>query len=450
MEMAEFIKHPTINISVTRDGKVWDNRLARELKCFYQSDRGAFVVVHSRERKKSKKPRYQIKILVWEVFVGPITRNKKIYHKNFDEQNCDLTNLVCMTKEEYVIHNIKALEKKGWRQHPTFTSYVCNDQGDIAHAISRQKINGSKSVDGYVNLNLSGNDKIFISGQSFVWEAFNGVYNRKTHQVDHINNVRDDNYLENLQLLTMEEHGKKTASTRKASTKGQRSVICVTTGQRFESVSRAAENFTPDNSKQAGKGIAKVLSAGRKAYKGYVWKYDHEENLDGEVWKTIDDDDIFDSIKVSNLGRIQLKTGKITYGPTGSGGDAISITNSKGGSRIFKVHSLICRAFHGKPFGTWALDRISVNHKDFNHKNNHADNLEWSNPDHQNNNKSNSRRVLGKLSNQIEWIEFQSQTAAAKHFQLNNGGVNRVCNGRQHEYQGHVFKFVEAPQMTLA
>ncbi len=284
-------------------------------------------------------------------------------------------------RQEILAKNIGELLPQGWRPHPRFTTYVARADGTVMHAVSRVKSIGSMNQGYNIVQPVLQGKQYNIARHAFIYECFNGVYDRKTHQIDHINRICTDDRLDNLEKLTLKEHGEKTKLTvsKTRAISNQRPVICVETGQGFASVNLAGAHIDPHAPETAAKGIGKALSGYRKSYLSLTWRYDQDENLGGEIWKGIASDEIFDSIMVSNLGRIRLKTGKITEGSM-HGECRVNVTNSKKKKAIFSIHYLVCRAFHGDPPGTWEDDRISVNHKNLFHDDNRAENLEWSNP----------------------------------------------------------------------
>ena len=421
--MDEYTRHHTVTFcGVSANGTLYDFRYNKLLKPAYETGKGLFV----RYAAESKQKRYQVKLLVWETFCGEIAEDKKIYHKDFDFRNCGLDNLLELTQSEYLDYNARHLSMQGWHQHPKFTSYMANAQGSVMHALYRTLVQGSENADGYLTVSLY-KKKSSILKHAFIFEAFHGEYDRKIFQIDHKNNVRKDNDIANLQKLTYAEHAQKTALNRPQHTRGK-AIICIETGNEYQSIAEAALAFasSPKNFEWTRKQIAKVLSGSRDAYKGHSWRLVEVERLQGEVWKTITTDDIFDSISISSFGRIKLIRGRITRGAQ-SGEARVGVTNSCGVSKLFQVHYLVCRAFHGDPPSTWAEDRISVNHKNGKHDDNTASNLEWSNPMAQMAEHSNLKPVLAKGLADVDWLSFRSQTAAGKHYGICPTNVSRVC-----------------------
>jgi len=93
------------------------------------------------------------------------------------------------------------------------------------------------------------------------------------------------------------------------------------------------------------------------------------EDLPGEIWT--DFTFMKFNIKVSNLGRICLPSGNKTYGSPGR--DKYMRINLIKGKSCVMVHRIICTACHGEP----PTDKHVVNHKDCNRQNNKPENLEW-------------------------------------------------------------------------
>jgi len=92
-----------------------------------------------------------------------------------------------------------------------------------------------------------------------------------------------------------------------------------------------------------------------------------KDDLEGEEWMPVKIGDF--SLKASNLGRIETPYGYKTAGSKSS--DGYMNTNCLGYSK--RVHEIICTAFHGpKP-----SDKHIVNHKDRDRSNNKPENLEW-------------------------------------------------------------------------
>ena len=110
-------------------------------------------------------------------------------------------------------------------------------------------------------------------------------------------------------------------------------------------------------------------NANRKVFPCLTPKIPTKEDLPDEIWKDV----VFNGFKMkaSNLGRIYTKKGYKTFGSEGS--DEYMRVNLKKGTLSTLVHRIICTAFHGSP----PSEHHVVNHKDENRQNNRPENLEW-------------------------------------------------------------------------
>jgi len=99
------------------------------------------------------------------------------------------------------------------------------------------------------------------------------------------------------------------------------------------------------------------------------------ENLDGELWKSIDEDDYKTDYQISTFGRIKsCKNGHSRIlKPFIDKDGYLSIALSKNAKvKKFKVHRLVAKAFIPNP-----ENKETVNHIDGCKMNNSISNLEW-------------------------------------------------------------------------
>lgn len=89
-----------------------------------------------------------------------------------------------------------------------------------------------------------------------------------------------------------------------------------------------------------------------------------------ETWKTADG---YPDYEVSTAGRVKKKsTGKVLTSTVDSRGYPAVTIFSDGKQRTKNVHRLVAETFIPNPD-----DKLTVNHKDGNKRNNHISNLEW-------------------------------------------------------------------------
>ena len=99
--------------------------------------------------------------------------------------------------------------------HPVYDLYAADENGDVMNTIDKIPLKGDKSYNGYMKclVRKSGQTLRIYYVHRFVWECFNGSIPRGK-VIDHINDIKDDNRLSNLQLMTRKQNGQKSAKNR--------------------------------------------------------------------------------------------------------------------------------------------------------------------------------------------------------------------------------------------
>ena len=126
---------------------------------------------------------------------------------------------------------------KKYYKHPVFTNYAASKNGDILSLKSEKILKMMNNGNGYLHFNIC--DKklektINYYQHRFVYEVFKGPILR-FFEVDHINKIRSDNRIKNLQLLSHKRNIKKSKNRAIIST-------CIETGKerRYISMKKAA------------------------------------------------------------------------------------------------------------------------------------------------------------------------------------------------------------------
>lgn len=103
-----------------------------------------------------------------------------------------------------------------YKIHPVYDLYAADENGNIMNIVKKVPTKGNKMHDGYMKFNVrkhgEKNSKNYRVHR-LIWECFNGLI-LDDKVIDHINNIKDDNRLCNLQLLTPSENSKKSAENR--------------------------------------------------------------------------------------------------------------------------------------------------------------------------------------------------------------------------------------------
>ena len=99
--------------------------------------------------------------------------------------------------------------------HPIYNKYAANDEGEIIHVKLRRLNKGHLNQTGYsyFTIYLGKNRKKNYSSHRFVFECFYGLI-EKNKQINHINSIRTDNRIKNLEMVTPSENNQKSSKNR--------------------------------------------------------------------------------------------------------------------------------------------------------------------------------------------------------------------------------------------
>ena len=128
------------------------------------------------------------------------------------------------------------IDGKKHYKHPVFTNYAARKNGEVIN-VKNEKIIKMIKFNGYLYFGLSDEklekNKNYYQHR-FVYEVFRGVI-PNCFEIDHINEIKSDNRLKNLQLLTHKQNVEKSKNKAIIS-------ICISTGKerRFISIKKAS------------------------------------------------------------------------------------------------------------------------------------------------------------------------------------------------------------------
>lgn len=143
------------------------------------------------------------------------------------------------------------------------------------------------------------------------------------------------------------------------------------------------------------------------------------------------------------LGRI-VKERILKTAPNAQG-YPIVVLCAGGKQKMFKVHRLVCQAFHKNP-----ENKPCVNHIDENKTNNAASNLEWCTYEENNNHGTHNERVakanskpVGQYTLNGELIKiWPSPCEAGRQAGFDRGTISNVANGKRKTHKGFVWKYI--------
>ena len=105
-------------------------------------------------------------------------------------------------------------EEKKYYKHPVFRDYAASKNGNILSLKTKKIIKMNEEKQGYLKFTIY--NKIIekplnYKQHRFVFEVFKGLI-PKCFEIDHINNIKTDNRIKNLQLLTQKKNIQKSLS----------------------------------------------------------------------------------------------------------------------------------------------------------------------------------------------------------------------------------------------
>ena len=108
------------------------------------------------------------------------------------------------------------IENCVYKVHPVYNLYASDENGNIIHLVRQVPSPGQKHKSGYLVCMVrkhgqNGQKNYFV--HRFAYECFNGII-PDGKVIDHVNNIKDDNRLCNLQLMSHQENCKKSAKRR--------------------------------------------------------------------------------------------------------------------------------------------------------------------------------------------------------------------------------------------
>jgi hypothetical protein len=420
--------------------------------------------------------KFMLDHLVAELFLPPPPtedfKNSRRFleHLNGDKNDCRASNLRWflskkekkMLKKKAELNNPKYIGEE-WKTVECCPTYEVSNWARFRNKKTNTIRYGSKRSDsGYVRIGI---DKKQYLVHRLVASAFivNDDPLRKW-TVNHINSVRDDNRVGNLEwassaeqsmhmVKNMRNNGKKFSSRpeRKQSIERLDRVTKDVLGEYETTMDACAWILLEDGD---GELIASDLKKLCRSFKkklntrirrnmdyedyGYIWRK-KEETLEGELWKPILPQymDGCNDYLVSTHGRIKHRLGYLVGGSTLNGYKVFKI-----GKKTYRFHRMTAFVFVENPD-----DKPFVNHIDGNKLNNHYLNLEWvSNQENcqhaYDTGLTRRKRVVIQLDKKGQFIrEFSSIKEAQNTLGIAN--ISNVCRGRKLHTKGYYFKYKE-------
>lgn len=330
-----------------------------------------------------------------------------------------------------------------------YSRYEVNKNGVIKNFATKKIKKSRENNQGYVLVSLVSDfviDGVYkvtaVRVHKIVVLNYIGEAPSNKHTIDHINGIKADNTLNNLQWATPTEqaNNRKQAKITKQLGSSELGVLQYDMNNNFiKEFKNALEVLTVlgiNKTNLSANCLGKSKSSG-----GFIFKYKEDIQYEDEIWKEITFNN--KQIIVSTYGRVKSNN-KLLKGCISSqiGYIVICIRNDKIRKNEL-VHRLVAKCFLDNPD-----NKEIVNHKDQNKENNHIDNLEWCT---RSENAIHFYKGTGaQLCKKIEQLDenkniikvFDSLAEAAKSINIKNKSqiTTRIKSGKL--YHGFYWKYL--------
>ena len=339
------------------------------------------------------------------------------------------------------IIDISNLEE--WRELIDYPGYSVSNQGNI-RGIKGKILNSTPDRDKYIQCKIKNLNGQYANRYVHFLVAITFIPNPDNKPiVNHINGIRYDNQVINLEWAT---HGENSGSMKvnKVQSDTRRQVVQYSIDGRIFMIWPSVK----DAASSVGGYASNMSTACRtdSVYRGYRWKYKDIMETGDEEWKPVNYNGA--TVQASNLGNIRSVTGRIVRGGIYKGYVRVEIE----GSRVF-VHRLVCMAW--KPIDNPEI--YVVNHIDNDRTNNKIENLEWITQGENVNhyianfhiggvaNKARAVRQLD-LSGTVVITTFESGKEASMKTGIAASNISSVCRGntRHRSAGGYLWQYLDA------
>lgn len=330
-----------------------------------------------------------------------------------------------------------------WKKIPRYPKYEASTLGRIKNIETHNILVPSIQPAGYhmVSVNKSTKSVHRLVALTFI----NNPEKKKT--VDHIDDDRGNNKLDNLRWATSkEQESYKTKSKEHIKTLGVRSVwrCDKQTGnkiQKYSSLKEAVEWLRANSNerKYVSCSISDVCSGKQKTAYGYKWEYESISIKKDEFWKEIPSKFIHGNkgYKITNYGQIMSPVYRLSVVFL----DARGYSSVNICSHNYLVHRLVAQTFIPNP-----ENKPEVNHKNGIKTNYQLSNLEWATKKENMNHAVDSN--LHKCCNSViqydihmnKIKEFKSQKQASQETKINGRILKNCIDGVRHSVDGYIFR----------
>lgn len=257
-----------------------------------------------------------------------------------------------------------------WASLRDYRNYEISSYGRVFSHFTKRilKTNVNK---GYSYLTLTNNEgvsKVVLVHRLVAICFIPNHGNKKT--VNHINGLKHDNRLNNLEWSTSKEQMDHFYSQNKKHKKSNQACEIIQKDDKGNCVAVFMNMKDACNALRFSKSYLSCLIENRTCdWKGFYYEIYFGEKIDSEQWKQVEG---YENYQVSNFGRLLLPNGKMVWGTEDLNGYfSFYLTKDKKTTKIL-AHRVVANTWIDNPFNL-----KTVGHLDNNPSNNHVNNLAW-------------------------------------------------------------------------
>lgn len=451
--MERYVEIEDGRVRVYSDGRVYNVGKSRFIAPILSSSRSLVLALPAVEGKNVM---VTVKRLVYEAFVKPCG-STPILHIDNDIMNCGVDNLYLLGDlvEEVMVRNRPEypLTFHALSREP-YPRYAASKQGEVYDVMTRRELKGYLSNAGYFIIapfNLARKKFEKVRKHRFIHFCWNESFDitDPTRIINHIDGVRSNNVVSNLEEVTTAENNEKSFITNPGrATRSRETKTAV-----FELVSGCGNiEVLKMSLRAAAKRIGCTQRSTMECVRtgtpidGKILRHAFEDRNDESWYRVLPYTQLewypegvkdLAGILVSDQGRIAKSSGTVYSGKLYEDGDFQRVIYA-GAQKLF--HQVLCFAFRGPP----PSPEHSVDHANRDDFDNRPVNLQWKDKTEQSSNTRRAKHIVRTCSTTGEVTIYNTKKVATQQTGVSHMQLTRICASGV-VYQGATWSEHDAP-----